>query len=742
MMRVRIAANAGIRTDADAVARRTSRAWLYTSRQDMARKSSRRVEDQPRKNRAADEPLLQSQQLLANELEIAQRLQHVATELIVTRGAQVLYDQIVDTARAILHADFASIQKFHPDHPTGGTLQLLGHRGFDSNPAASWEWIQTTRHTSCAEALRTGQRLAVPDVRKCDFMAGTDDLREYLRAGVLATHSTPLISRSGTLLGMVSAHWREPHEISASESRAMDVLARLAADLIDRSLAEEKLSESEQRLKNAERIARTGHWQWDIQTNLVSGSEEMYRIFGKPPDYIPSYGGFLQDLVPADRVEMERLVGDSLARKVGQSVVFQVGLPNGDLKTISCNWELRLDEEGEPIRMFGTCQDITDSRRAQEDSYARQHLESIGTLAGGIAHDFNNVLGAVLVLAELALVRCEEGGYPLEELSNIRDAASSGSEIVRQLMVYARGETDVVALVDVSQVVKDTVGLLNVSVSKRAVLKTDLGQDLPPILANHAKVRQIVMNLVTNASDALRDRDGVIRVTTKHVKAGNRPPTDGLASIDHLELEVSDTGPGMPPEIQAKVFDPFFTTKSAGRGLGLSVVQGIVRDLGGTILLTSEPDKGTTFRVLFPLAKTAKVATGEALAIDERTSTFHGVTLLIVEDERFLREAIARMLRKTGFEVLEAADGPSAIEHLRANVRKIDVILLDMTIPGASSEEIVVEATRARPNVPVILTSAYSQEMVTMSAPQVRDFIRKPFGLEDLTKTLRRTLSR
>jgi two-component system, cell cycle sensor histidine kinase and response regulator CckA len=514
-------------------------------------------------------------------------------------------------------------------------------------------------------------------------------------------------------------------------------------DLTQRKRAEADLRESEYRLKNAERLAHVGHWQWDIRSNTVSGSEEMYRIFGKPPEYVPNYEGFLEDLEPRDRGRMERLIRDSLEKKIGHSLEYQITLPNGDRRSISCIWELLLDEEGMPVRIFGTCQDTTDSRRAQEQSIARQRLESVGTLANGIAHDFNNLLGGMLAQAELALDECAGGRYPEEELNTIRRAAIGGSEIVRQLMAYAGTESEVIGLVDVSRIVKDTLDLLKASVSKHAVLETDLGEDLPAILANAAQVRQIVMNLVTNASDALGERDGVIRVTTQYMKSERNSHENGLTNIDHLQLGVSDTGRGMTAEIRARVFDPFFTTKSAGRGLGLAVVHGIVRDLGGTIDIASEPGKGATFQVLLPVAKTTAAASEAASGVPEKASTFQGVTLLFVEDEEFLRQAIAKMLRKTGFKVLEAADGSSAIELLGTHGREIDLILLDMIIPGASSQEIVVEASRIRPDVRVILTSAQSQEMMTrrMTAPQIRAFIRKPFQLEALVKTLRNTLS-
>lgn len=949
----------------------------------------RRVAERTRELEEANEALRQSQHMLAMELEAAQGLQNVATELISARGTQALYDQILDTATAILHADFSSIQQFFPGSGTDGELRLLGHRGFHSEVSTNWKLIRPARCTSCAEAMRIGRRVAVTDIRTCAFMSGTEDSDEYLRVGILAVQSTPLVSRSGALLGMVSTHWSKPHEMTASEGRAMDVLARLAADLIERSLAEDKLSESEERfrnlanaapvmiwvvgadkraiffnkrcldftghsmedklgdgwlvtlhaedrerflvtysssidarrefssvfrlrrfdgeyrwvlctgvprlgaggvfsgfigscieitdqklieeglrasevrlmaaqrlakvgnwerqldgeaihwseemlriiglpannaptnlaaflgyvhpkdrekvlmvdikvnssitpvdteyrivrpdgevcfvrsivetirddggvpvrineaiqditeqvrarellrdseehLKNAERLAHLGHWQWDIRTNRVSGSEEMYRIFGKPPDFIPSYEGFLADLSPPDREEMERLIRDSLTRNIGHSVEYPIALPNGDVRTISCVWEVLQDDEGVAVRIFGTCQDITESRRAQEESFARQKLESVGTLANGIAHDFNNLLGGVLAQAELALSECDARRYPEDELKSIRNVAIRGSEIVRQLMIYAGKETAAVGLVNVSRIVAEMLELLKVSLSKRAVLETDLAPDAPAVLANAAQVRQIVLNLITNASDAIGERDGVIRVTTRSVKAPD---------CDQLQLEVTDTGHGMSPETQAKVFDPFFTTKSAGRGLGLAVVYGIVRDLGGTILIASEPGRGATFQILLPAARTAAGQTGQAtLAPGETTNSFHGATLLIVEDEDMLRRATGKMLRKTGFEVWEAADGHSAIQLLRANGRQIDLILLDMTIPGASSHEVIAEASKVRPDVRVILTSAYSREMIAsaMTAPQIRDFIRKPFQLPALVKTLRNTLS-
>jgi CheY-like chemotaxis protein len=250
------------------------------------------------------------------------------------------------------------------------------------------------------------------------------------------------------------------------------------------------------------------------------------------------------------------------------------------------------------------------------------------------------------------------------------------------------------------------------------------------------------MNLVTNASEAIGDRDGVIRLTVRQVRVGRSAAiTQGVVEGDYVQLEVADTGRGMSQETQARVFDPFFSTKSAGRGLGLAVVHGIVRGLGGGVHIISEPAKGATFQVLLPCCEVAAAETTANPVGEKSASLSQKFTVLVVEDEDLLRQAVVKMLHKTGSNVLEAANGSAAIDLLRADPAKIDIILLDMTLPGASSREVIAEAARDRPEVRVILTSAYSQEMMTplMSSSLVRGFIRKPYELRTLVQTLRNT---
>jgi nitrogen-specific signal transduction histidine kinase len=403
--------------------------------------------------------------------------------------------------------------------------------------------------------------------------------------------------------------------------------------------------------------------------------------------------------------------------------------------------EVVLDEEGRTVRMFGAVQDITDVRRAQEESVARQKLESLGVLAGGIAHDFNNLLGGILAEAELVEADLPAGSSAVEELQRIQAVAIHGAEIVRELMIYAgQDQTSLVEPVDLARLVEEMLELLKVSVSKRVVLKINLDRTLPTVWVNAPQIRQVLMNLVINASEAIGEKEGIISIAASRVTGD---PAN-LPTSNYVRLEVSDTGCGMTEEVKAKIFDPFFSTKFPGRGLGLAVVQGIVRSQRGIIHLISAPGQGTTFQVCLPFSSNWASGTPNVISSSatEQSHTRTG-TILVVEDEELLRLAVSKALRKKGFSVIEASDGSAAMDLLQTHINDLDVILLDVTVPGRSSREIFEEALRIRPNVKVILSSAYGKETVdaTFTGMRVEHFIRKPFQLGDLETLLQGALS-
>jgi two-component system cell cycle sensor histidine kinase/response regulator CckA len=278
---------------------------------------------------------------------------------------------------------------------------------------------------------------------------------------------------------------------------------------------------------------------------------------------------------------------------------------DGEYRFVSSNGVPRFAPNGTFAGYIASCVDITDLKRAQEAALARRKLESMGRMASGIAHDFNNILGTILASVDLAAMASDEGSSYAEELERINTAAIRGTELVRELMTYAGHESPVFELLEVQTVVNEMVHLLRVAISKHLTLKIDLPEDLPALRASPTQLRQVVMNLITNASDAIGDWPGEIYISGQAVKLGNGVSIvggSGLSRGDYLRLQVCDTGCGMSPEVQARIFDPFFSTKDAGRGLGLAVVQGIIRSHGGAITVASELARGTTFEIFLPCA--------------------------------------------------------------------------------------------------------------------------------------------
>jgi two-component system cell cycle sensor histidine kinase/response regulator CckA len=397
-------------------------------------------------------------------------------------------------------------------------------------------------------------------------------------------------------------------------------------------------------------------------------------------------------------------------------------------------------------RIAGCCTDLTDVKHTQAQALASQKLESIGVLANGIAHDFNNLLGGILACSELALTDTADASPVQEQLQRIRTASIRGAEIVRQLMIYGGMDSPDFEPVDVSVLVNEMLQLLKVSISKNAILRIGLRDNLPAVHASPAQIRQVVLNLITNASEAIGTREGEIHVTSGLVEVRGSSSLGAAANLppgDYVKLEISDTGTGMTPEIQASIFDPFFTTKQGGRGLGLSVVRGIVQAHTGAINIVSAPGQGTTFQILLPCRGVAVKENPPPVAPAE-TVTARAGTVLVVEDEGILRSAVSKMLRKSGYSVIEANDGVSALDLIRARRGDVDLILLDVTLPGGASSRDVFEGARGmQAGVKVILTSAYGKENIdaAFAGVEIEHFIRKPFLLAELVALIQQVLS-
>lgn len=401
---------------------------------------------------------------------------------------------------------------------------------------------------------------------------------------------------------------------------------------------------------------------------------------------------------------------------------------------------------GEVVAMFD---DVTERERAEQQRRAleaqvqhAQKLESLGILAGGIAHDFNNLLMGILGNADLALNDTSLASKARRHLKEIETTSRHAADLCRQMLTYSGKSRISVQPVDLSELVRDMVSLLKISISKKSDLHCSFGKDLPPIEGDATQLRQVIMNLITNASDAIGDKEGTITIGTRSLEC-SRPYLDttylneNLAEGTYVCLDVSDSGCGMDPETQDRIFDPFYTTKSTGRGLGLAVVIGIVRGHRGAIKVYSEPGKGTSFRVLFPASKRFVEPRERDLAPE---AEWRGSgCILVVDDDGVIRNLAKSMLERGGFTVLTAVDGEDALRVFREHHEEVSLVLLDMTMPRMNGEETFRELTRIRADIPVIISSGYGEQetMGQFREKGIAGFIQKPYQTRDLMRVLR-----
>ena len=377
-----------------------------------------------------------------------------------------------------------------------------------------------------------------------------------------------------------------------------------------------------------------------------------------------------------------------------------------------------------------------------------QKLESLGVLAGGIAHDFNNLLTGILGHVSLALEQLPPATVPPRTyLEKAQRAALRGADLTKHMLAYAGQGPLRAESVELNRVVTELADLLDVSRSKKATLAYQLADDLPPIAADAAQLGQVIMNLITNASEALGERSGAITVSTGMRECDReylRSPwlEETPPSGRYVYLEVRDTGCGMDAATLARIFDPFFSTKFVGRGLGLAAVLGIVRRHHGAIQVHSEAGVGTTIRVLLPPAERI-AASADAPQFPAGAGPRTG-TILVVDDEPEVLEVASISLDQLGFQVLTAPDGRAALDVFRTHAREIDAVLLDLTMPHLSGAEVFREMRRVRPGVPVVLTSGYSEREVAerLADADYSGFLQKPYLASTLATRLRQAMRR
>jgi PAS domain S-box-containing protein len=660
-----------------------------------------------------DEALHRAQSQLEAELADTRLLASASVELIQQENVEALYEKIIDAAVGIMHSDFASMQLLVPERRNGqGELFLLAHRGFAPQDADTWEWVSTDSHCICGEALRTGGRVIVPDFETCEFMAGTPGLASYRTAGIRAAQSTPLRSRAGQVLGIISTHWREPHEPNERELRLLDVLARQAADLIERKHAEKALRESEERFRTlADNMGQLA-WSCNQLGNVTWYNQRWLEYTGLTFDDMKGWG-WSKVLHPD---HFERVVARiKHAAETGETWedTFRLRRSDGSYRWFLSSAVPVRDEHGNIVCWFGTNTDIEDLKQAREaaENANRVKDEFLATVSHELRTPLNAIMGWTHLLTRGKL---DEDTYA-RGLETIARNASAQNQLISDLLDVSRiisgqlrFESGVVDLIRVIEAATETVR--HAADAKGIVLDLKLEQGAGLISGDSMRLQQIVWNLLSNA----------VKFTPK----GGQVTVELKREYSRVVIVVSDTGEGISFEFLPHIFDRFRQAESTtkrqhnGLGLGLAIVRHLVEAHGGTISASSKGrGKGATFTVTFPLLAVHRNGSdGEhAFYLAGSTTTappaiLKGIRVLVIDDEQDARELLTIALTQSGAEVRTAATVRAALGILEQ--WKPDVLVSDIGMPDQDGYDLIrtvraLEAERGG-TIPALALTGYA----------------------------------
>ncbi|MBK7897181.1 MAG: ABC transporter substrate-binding protein [Anaerolineaceae bacterium] len=551
-------------------------------------------------------------------------------------------------------------------------------------------------------------------------------------------------------LGDGQTAWVESRIGFILENGQRVAILSLVRDITQRRLAENKMRELQEMLREAEGLARIGSWKYDLTTNTLIISNEIRQMFGEN-DWPQAVDGDLREVL-ANRVD----AGDLAALKlVAQAAVagepspaheFQVCLPDGRLHDVIA--KAHLMENGQVL--FGYVQDITEQRQSearQAELTAQlrqaQKMESVGRLAGGVAHDFNNQLAVIQLYSDLLLADEMATSQQRLRLDKIGQATQHATSLTRQLLAFSRQQVLHPVSLDLNHLIADLQKMLERIIGEDIILTTLLQPDLLAILADPVQIEQVIMNLIINARDAM-PRGGRLTLQTENAMI------DGQTAVVQLDvrpgqyvtLSLTDTGIGMDDATMKLIFEPFFTTKEVGKGtgLGLATVHGIVKQSNGAITVHSEPGVGTTFKIHLPTSDApAENAADMAKPFD---IPYGDETILLVEDEAFLRDMLQETLQEWGYTVLAAEDGRLAQKLALEYPGTVDLLLTDVVMPHLSGPELAQRLSAQFPDLKTIFMTGYAEnnQVQQMINQGVQEFLKKPFSLNQLAAILSRAL--
>lgn len=530
-------------------------------------------------------------------------------------------------------------------------------------------------------------------------------------------------------------------------------------DVTEQRRAAQKLYASTVHLFNALRIAKLGHWQYDVANDEFTFNDEFYAIFKTSADVV---GGYTM----SSRQYAEKFVHPEDAPLVGQEVMkalqttdpdyarqleHRIVYADGSIGYIAVRFQVEMNEEGKVVRTYGINQDISEEikskqerQRLEDQLRQSQKLETIGTLAGGIAHDFNNILVPILVTSQILLDEAEKDTQMFEDVEQINTAAKRARDLVKHILAFSRQNYGECINIDLTQIVKEVAKLLQGTLPSSITLNYYIDPDCGRVEADPTQIHQVLMNLCTNAYQAIGENEGKIDISLGSISLSKDEAVECALQTagEFVTLSVKDTGCGMTSETLEHVFDPFFTTKEVGKGtgLGLSVAHGIAKNHGGTIVVHSEPGKGSAFTLFLPKADT----TVPAVTIEDCRREGGKEHILVVDDDYCVAQMAQRILKGFGYRVTIQTSAVDCVEAFKANPGIYDIILTDQIMPIMTGDRVIKLIHEIRQDIPAVVMTGFSTTVTEENYQRYGfdEFILKPMVPYQLNNAIRNALDR
>ncbi|MEE9418958.1 MAG: PAS domain S-box protein, partial [Desulfatiglandaceae bacterium] len=522
-------------------------------------------------------------------------------------------------------------------------------------------------------------------------------------------------------------------------------LISMLIDITERRQAQEALQESKDNLDKAQKIAHIGNWSHDLNLNRAEWSDEMYRIFGLTPGDPAeiSFEFALSRIHPGDRERVTAKLREAAEKKQAFDFEYRTMPIEGLERIIRVRGEVEYDETGNPVRLFGTNQDITETRRLQDQLLEAQKTEAIVTLAAGIAHNFNNALTPIIGNVDLLQLDHREDQNTMESLKDMKASGIHMAQLTSQMLAYAERGKYNPQILSLSDFVDATLPLIQHTLDPAVRVETDLPLDVKDVEANSTQMQMVLSAIMANSNEAM-EGPGRIRISTRNMDLDQEFIKDypGLKPGPHVCLSIEDEGKGMDEETRRRIFDPFFTTYFMGRGLGMASVYGIVRNHDGAITVESELGKGTKVRIYLPAIEAEKKPKKVVVSKPEIELPTGDANILVIEDEEDVMMLVRQVLERLGYRVLEAETGKKAIKLAKTFDGQIDLALLNIKLPDMTGDKVYPLIMEARPNLKVIVCSGYTiegppQDILDAGA---EGFIKKPFHIATLGEKLKEVL--